>query len=168
MNKGKKHSLLLFTLLFLFAFLLTLSGCDNSKGGITNMTKKNDLTSEIRTDSEPIYNHFPSFPNSEHIEWCSTSSTGIGLVTHNVFLFAFWDDSTEIDAFLENRSLSADYCKIETPFIPECIDGLDMKWQKVLDASFCFQEGSSSIKRMGTEVYIDTVHNTIYMHAIGD
>ena len=36
---------------------------------------------QIRTDVEPIYNHFPDLPATDDIQWCSRTSDGIGLTT---------------------------------------------------------------------------------------
>ena len=36
---------------------------------------------QVRTDTEPIYNHFPDLPETSEIQWCSKSSEGIGPTT---------------------------------------------------------------------------------------
>lgn len=32
---------------------------------------------QIRTETEPIYNHFPDLPGTSKMQWCSESSKGI-------------------------------------------------------------------------------------------
>ena len=46
---------------------------------------------QIRTDIEPIYNHFPGLPATDDIQWCSRTSGGIGLTTVWIYVFAFYD-----------------------------------------------------------------------------
>lgn len=46
---------------------------------------------QIRADTEPIYNHFPDFPATENMQWCSRALGGIGPATVWMYVFAFYD-----------------------------------------------------------------------------
>lgn len=127
---------------------------------------------QIRTDMEPIYNHFPDLPATEHIQWCSQTSGGIGLTTVRLYVFAFYDD--DISAELGEEEISD-----ENPdfyFLPEnlpenwteYITQNHSGWRKLKHAGNAFQSGIKDSRKMYTAVYLNEAGNIIYLEAIGN
>ncbi len=120
---------------------------------------------QIRTDTQPIYNHFPGLPETSEIQWCSRSSDGIGLTTVQIYIFAFYshDISNELqDMGIENQSRD-----IELYFDPDGING-DQKWRCIENAKFAFQTDIKDTQKMNTTVYINDSGTILYIEAIGD
>lgn len=126
--------------------------------------KRNDNI-QIRTETEPIYNHFPDLPKTSEIQWCSRTSDGIGLTTVKLYFFAFYeyDVSSELQE-MEIENLGED---IELYFVP---DGMykDEKWRCVENAGFAFQTGMKDTEKMYTTVYINDTGTILYIEAIGE
>lgn len=119
---------------------------------------------QIRTDIEPIYNHFPDLPATETIQWCSKTSSGIGLTTVRVYAFAFYDHDISAE-FNEAKILD------ETPdfyFLPETLTENHSKWRKPENMDAAFQSGITDSKKMRTSVYLNETGNILYMEAIGE
>ena len=120
---------------------------------------------QIRTETEPIYNHFPDLPETSEIQWCSWSSGGIGLTTVKIYFFAFYDHdvSNELeDMEIVNRSEN-----MEAYFVPGGISG-DEKWRRVENARTAFQASIKDTQKMSTVVYINDMGTIIYVEAVGD
>lgn len=121
---------------------------------------------QIRLDEEPIYNHFPTLPKAKQLQWCSKSSSGIGLTTVKVYLYAFYIENIEMYFFDEIDNVIVDV-EISPYFTPESLKGKDIKWKVIEDAEFFFQEGIPDHQKMGTKVYYSEQFNVIYIEAIG-
>ena len=119
---------------------------------------------QIRTDIEPIYNHFPDLPATENIQWCSRTSNGIGLTTVWLYVFAFYDYDVSTE-FSEKGILNE---KTDFYFLPENLAENSTKWMKLEDAEAAFQSGIKDSRKMGTSVYLNEAGNIIYMEAVGD
>jgi len=141
---------------FIMAFIVFLGG--------KHMNSK-DI--QIRTEEEPIYNHFPSLPKAKEIQWCSKSSDGIGLVTTRLYIYAFYKEDVEPLIFSDNKKevLETD---LSPYFLPENLIGKDITWFKVKDSFFYFQNGIADHNKMATDVYFSKEWNVIYVEAIGD
>lgn len=119
---------------------------------------------QIRTDVEPIYNHFPGLPATDDIQWCSRTSDGIGLTTVWVYVFAFYD--YDVGAELgEEGSLNE---KTDFYFLPEELTESSSKWRKLENMGAVFQAGIRDSEKMYVSVYINDAGNIIYMEAVGD
>lgn len=119
---------------------------------------------QIRTDVEPIYNHFPDMPATENMQWCSRTSSGIGLTTVWVYVFAFYDYDVSAE-FSEEGILSE---KTDFYFLPENLAEDNSKWRKLEDMGAAFQSGIKASEKMCTSVYLNEAGNIIYMEAVGD
>ena len=119
---------------------------------------------QIRTDTEPIYNHFPGLPATENIQWCSRTSDGIGLTTVWVYVFAFYDYN--VGAELGGEGILNE--KTDFYFLPEDLTESNSKWRDLEDIGFAFQSGIKDSEKMYTAVYINEAGNIIYMEAVGD
>ena len=123
---------------------------------------------QIRTDTQPIYNHFPDLPETSEIQWCSWSSSGIGLTTVKIYIFAFYDHdvSNELqDMEIENQSED-----IELYFVPDGVNG-DEKWRRVESIEnlpFPLQTGVRESARFTADVYINEAGTILYIEGIGD
>ncbi len=120
---------------------------------------------QIRTDTEPIYNHFPDLPETSEIQWCSWSSGGIGLTTVKIYFFAFYD--RDIRNELQDMEIVNQSEDMELYFVPEGISG-DEKWRCVENAGIAFQAGIKDTHKMSTVVYINDTGTIIYVEAVGD
>ena len=119
---------------------------------------------QIRTDIEPIYNHFPDLPATETIQWCSKTSSGIGLTTVWVYAFAFYDH--DISSEFNDSEISD-----ENPgfyFLPETLAENHSKWRKLENMDVAFQSSIKNGKKMRTSVYLNDTGNILYMEAIGE
>lgn len=119
---------------------------------------------QIRTDVKPIYNHFPDLPATEHIQWCSQTSGGIGLTTVWIYVFAFYDHDMSAE-FSEEGILNE---KPDFYFLPENLAENNSKWRKLENMGAAFQSGIKDSKKMYTSVYLNEAGNVIYMEAVGD
>ncbi|MDE7208072.1 MAG: hypothetical protein K2N90_13110 [Lachnospiraceae bacterium] len=120
---------------------------------------------QVRTDTEPIYNHFPDLPETSEIQWCSKSSEGIGPITTYIYIFAFYDD--DIGKELRDMNIKDGNEDIELYFVPEGID-VDQKWKFVEGAGFAFQNEIKDTRKMYTNVYINETGTILYIEAVGD
>lgn len=120
---------------------------------------------QIRTETEPIYNHFPDLPGTSKMQWCSESSKGIGLSTVRVYIFAYYDH--DISSELQGMKISSEKTAIDLYFVPEGISR-DQKWKCVEDAPFAFQEDIKDTRKKNTAVYINEQGTILYIEAIGD
>ena len=122
----------------------------------------------IRTDVEPIYNHFPDLPATDDIQWCSRTSDGVGLTTVWIYAFAFYD----YDAGAELGGEGSLIEKTDFYFLPEDLVDSDSKWRKLEDKEILsqsgFQSGIKDSEKMAVSVYINEAGNIIYMEAVGD
>ena len=123
---------------------------------------------QIRTDVEPIYNHFPGLPATDDIQWCSQTSDGIGLTTVWIYVFAFYD--YDVGAELGGEGI-LNY-KTDFYFWPEDLVDSNSKWRKLEDKEIVsqsgFQSGIKDSEKMVISVYINEAGNIIYMEAVGD
>ncbi len=120
---------------------------------------------QMRTDTEPIYNHFPGLPETSEIQWCSRALESIGPTTLKLHIFAFYDH--DISSELEDMEIENQSEDIEFYFVPECISG-DEKWRYVKNADFAFQAGIKDTEKMYTTVYINDTGTILYIDVIGD
>ena len=120
---------------------------------------------QIHTETEPIYNHFPGLPETSEIQWCSWTSSGIGLTTIKVYIFAFYD--RDISNELQDMGIESRGEQVELYFVPEGIDG-DEKWRRVENAGNAFQTGIKDTEKMNTVVYINDTGTVLYIEAIGE
>lgn len=120
---------------------------------------------QIRTETEPIYNHFPELPGTSEMQWCSKSSGGIGLNTVRLYLFAYYDH--DISGELQGMNISDQEGAIDLYFVPEGMSR-EQKWRIVEDAPFAFQADRKDAQKMNTAVYIDETGTILYMEAIGE
>ena len=128
------------------------------------MKEKEPVEKQIRTDIEPIYNHFPGLPATDDIQWCSRTSDGIGLTTVWIYAFAFYDHNVGAELGGEG-SLNE---KTDFYFLPEDLVDSNSKWRKWEDMGDVFQEGIKLSEKMGVSIYINEAGNIIYMEAVGD
>ena len=119
---------------------------------------------QIRTDVEPIYNHFPGLPVTDDIQWCSRTSDGIGLTTVWIYVFAFYD----YDVGTEFGGEGVLNEKTDFYFLPEDLVDSNLKWRKLEDMGDAFQAGIKLSEKMGVSIYINEAGNIIYMEAVGD
>ena len=120
---------------------------------------------QVRTDIDPIYNHFPNLPETSEIQWCSKSSDGIGLTTTYIYIFAFYDE--DISNELQGMTIKDENEDIELYFIPDGMDA-NQKWKHVEDAGFAFQKDIKSTQKMWTTVSINEAGTILYLEAVGD
>ncbi len=151
----------------LFASLIImLSACGLSEDDDYPLAEaRENIDIEIRTETEPIYNHFPDLPKTSEMQWCSESSGGIGLNTVRLYLFAYYDH--DISGELQGMNVSDQEDAIDLYFVPEGMSG-EQKWRIAEDAPFAFQEDMKGAQKMNTAVYIDATGTILYMEAIGD
>ena len=119
---------------------------------------------QIRTDVEPIFNHFPGLPATDDIQWCSRTSEGIGLTTVWIYVFAFYD--YDVGAELGEKGILNQ--KTDFYFLPEDLAESSSKWRKLGDMGSAFQAGIKDSEKMYVSVYINETGNIIYMEAVGD
>jgi len=120
---------------------------------------------QIRTDTEPIYNHFPDLPKTSEIQWCSQTSKGIGLTTVKLNIFAFY--KRDIRNELQNMNAEDQSTDIEPYFVPEGIAEAQ-KWKRIENAWFAFQTGIKDTRKLNTTVYINDTGTILYIEAIGE
>ncbi len=120
---------------------------------------------QIRTDTEPIYNHFPGLPETSEIQWCSRTSVSIGPSTLQLHIFAFYDH--DISKALQDMDIENQSEDIEMYFISDRINGNE-KWRPVENAVFAFQAGIKDTEKMYTTVYVNDAGTILYIDAIGD
>ena len=161
----KKYFIILFSLAFLI--LTGLCGCKKFEGDTADMRKNSNDDIQIRTDVEPIYNHFPTLPKTETIRWCSVSSEGIGLTTVELHVFAQYDTTVEIDNFLESVTLSDDTSKIDSIFVPDFVEQNET-WKKIKTDRAFFQDGIEKTSLKYPAVYVNSKYNIIYFYSIFD
>lgn len=126
--------------------------------------EKNADEKKIRTDTGPVYNHFPDFPAAESIQWCSETSKGIGLTTVRIYVFAFFDSNvSERFGEWENLNKIPDFY-----FLPDNLIEDNTGWRKLACMEFAFQSGIKDSEKMVTSVYLNETGNVIYMEAVGD
>lgn len=130
-------------------------------------TEKSIQNIQIRTETEPIYNHFPDLPETSKIQWCSQSSGGIGLTTTTLYFFAFYD--RDVSGELQEMKIADQGEDIELYFIPDGINE-DEKWRRVESAgnAFPLQTGVRESAGFYAEVYINGAGTILYVEAIGD
>lgn len=120
---------------------------------------------QIRTETEPIYNHFPDLPVTSEMQWCSESSEGIGLNTVKVYIFAYYDH--DITGELQGMKFVDHETVVDLHFVPEGMSR-EQKWKCAEDAPFAFQEDIKDTQKMNTTVYINEQGTILYLEAIGD
>ena len=120
---------------------------------------------QVRTDVEPIYNHFPDLPEASEIQWCSKSSTGIGLKTIYIYIFAFYDE--DISNELQDMEIKDENEDIELYFVPDGMD-VNQKWKHVEDGGFAFQKEIKSTQKMWTNVFINEEGTMLYIEVVGE
>ena len=130
--------------------------------------EKGQVEKQIRTDIEPVYNHFPGLPATDDIQWCSRTSGGIGLTTVWIYAFAFYD--YDVGAELGGEGIFKE--KTDFYFLPEDLVDSSSKWRELDNAEIAYQTGfQSGIKdseKMVISVYINEAGNIIYLEAVGD
>lgn len=123
---------------------------------------------QIRTETQPIYNHFPDLPETSEIQWCSWSSSGIGLTTVKIYIFAFYDH--DVSNELQNMVIKNQSKDIELYFVPDGVNGAE-KWRRIESAEnlpFPFQTGVRESARFTADVYINEAGTILYIEGIGD
>lgn len=120
---------------------------------------------QIRTETEPIYNHFPDLPVTSEMQWYSESTEGIGLNTVKVYIFAYYDH--DITSELQGMKFSGHETVVDLHFVPEGMSR-EQKWKLAEDAPFAFQEDIKDTRKMNTTVYINEQGTILYLEAIGD
>ena len=120
---------------------------------------------QVRTDVEPIYNHFPDLPETSEIQWCSKSSTGIGPEITFLYIFAFYDE--DISNELQCMEIKDENVDIELYFVPDGMDA-NQKWKSVENGGFAFQKDIKSTQKMWTNVFINEKGTMLYIEAVGD
>lgn len=120
---------------------------------------------QMRTDTEPIYNHFPELPAASEIQWCSTTSVSIGPSTLELHIFAFYDH--DISSELQGMVIGDQSGDIELSYVPDSAIENE-KWRLVENAPMAFQAGIKDTEKMYTTVYINDAGTILYMYAIGD
>ena len=122
---------------------------------------------QVRTETEPIYNHFPDLPQTSEIQWYSQSSGGIGLTTTTLYFFAFYDH--DISGELRGLDLGDRGEDIELPFVPDGVNE-DEKWRRVQSAgnSFPLQTDVRESARFYADVYINEAGTVLYVEGVGD
>ncbi|MCI9387411.1 MAG: hypothetical protein HFH77_13895 [Lachnospiraceae bacterium] len=152
----KKSSMVLLALAVGGAFLAALFfAALGDKGKASVMTS---------TEAAPIYNHFPDFPETSEMKWCSKSSGGVGLVTTTLYIFAFYDK--DVSSQLGEMEIEDEAAKIALYYAPDEVKG--QKWRHVKNAAFAFQTGIKDTRKMCTEVYINEAGTILYVEAMGD
>lgn len=155
----------------IFSILILLAGLFAAGGILLAVerarTEESIQNIQIRTDTEPIYNHFPDLPETSEIQWCSQSSGGIGLTTTTLYFFAFYD--RDVSGELQEMIIGGQGQDIELHFIPEGISE-DEKWRRAESPgnSFPLQTGVRESARLYASVYINEAGTIIYVEAIGD
>ena len=148
--------------------LLIVAGILFSAAGVilfaAERVKMNDNI-QIRTETEPIYNHFPDLPKTSEIQWCSRTSDGIGLTAVKLYFFAFYD--YDVSNELQEMKIENQGEDIELYFVPDGIHK-DEKWRHVENAGFAFQTDIKDTEKMYTTVYINDTGTILYIEAIGD
>ena len=120
---------------------------------------------QIRTETEPIYNHFPDLPVTSEMQWCSESSGGIGLNTVKVYVFAYYDH--DITSELQGMKFDDHETVVDLHFVPEGMSR-EQKWKCAENAPFAFQEDIKDTQKMNTTVYINEQGTILYLEAIGE
>lgn len=132
---------------------------------LASIVIKTEEPIQVRTDIEPIYNHFPNLPETSEIQWCSKSSDGIGLTTTYIYIFAFYDD--DISDELQDMIIKDENEEIELYFVPDGMDA-DQKWRHIENTGFAFQKDCKSTQKMWTTVSINEEGTILYIEAVGD
>lgn len=125
---------------------------------------KNAKPKHIRTDAEPIYNHFPDLPKTKTIQWSSKSSGGIGPTTVFIYVFAFYDH--DVSASFSAEGVFNE--KSDFYFLPETPSIGHYKWKKLQNMNAAFQSGIKDGEKFYTSVYLNDAGNILYMEAVGD
>lgn len=120
---------------------------------------------EVRTDTEPIYNHFPDLPATQDIQWCSRTSDGIGLTTVELNIFAIYDH--DIRSELRDMEIEKQGGDIDLYFVPDGIEAVQ-GWRRLENADFAFQSGIRETRKMCTTAYINDAGTILYIEAIGE
>ena len=130
-------------------------------------TQESNPNIQIRTETEPIYNHFPDLPQTSKLQWCSGSSGGIGLTTTTLYFFAFYD--RDVSGELQEMNIGDQGEGIELYFVPDGINE-DEKWRRAESTGnvFPLQTGVRESARFYADVYINEAGTIIYVEAIGD
>ena len=152
-------------IMLLGSLVTVLSACGLSEDDFPPEEARKNMDIEIRTETEPIYNHFPDLPGTSEMQWCSESSGGIGLNTVRLYLFAYYDH--DISGELQGMHVGDREDAIDLYFVPEGISR-EQKWKSVEDAPFAFQADIRDTQKMNTAVYINETGTILYMEAIGD
>lgn len=136
-------------------------------GGIFFVSKafRTKESVQIRTETEPIYNHFPDLPQTSKIQWCSKSSGEIGLTTTTIYIFAFYD--YDISSELQDMEIEPQSQNPELYFVPNEIN-MEQKWRHVENANLAFQSSIKITQLMNTTVYINESGTILYIEAIGN
>lgn len=130
-------------------------------------TRESVQNIQVRTEAEPIYNHFPDLPETSAIQWCSQSSGGIGLTTITLCFFAFYD--RDVSGELQEMKIESQGEDKELYFVPDGINE-DEKWRRVESAgnAFPLQTGIRESARFYVDVYINEAGTILYVEAVGD
>lgn len=133
--------------------------------------KESSQNIQIRTDTEPIYNHFPDLPEALEIQWCSQSSRGIGLTTTRLYFFAFYDHdvSSELLGAIQEMTIEDQGESRELYFVPENIDENE-KWRKIQSPGdvFLLQTGVRESARFYVDIYMNDTGTILYVEGVGD
>lgn len=122
---------------------------------------------QIRTETEPIYNHFPNLPQTSEIQWCSKSSGGIGLTTTTIYIFAFYDYDISSELQAMEMEIEAQNENLKLYFVPNEIN-MEQKWRHVENANLAFQSSVKITQQMNTTVYINELGTILYIEAISN
>ena len=120
---------------------------------------------QIRTETEPIYNHFPDLPETSKMQWYGEASGGIGLNMVRVSVFAYYEH--DITGELQGMRFVDCEDAVDLRFVPEGISR-EQRWRIAEDAPFAFQEGVKDTRKMNTTVYINEQGTVLYLEGIGE
>ena len=120
---------------------------------------------QIRTETIPVFHHFPDLPDTSELQWCSETDEGIGLSTVTIYIFVFYDH--DIRNELPDIEFTDEEEDIEFYFLPGGMDEHE-KWRYAKNARFAFQDSLKNRQKMNTDVYINEKGTVLYTRAIGD
>lgn len=111
--------------------------------------------SNIRTDSEPITEQFPSLPIPDRMYWQHAKQSGMGLDHQELTLFLFYPDVNQFNTVKGQLISEQKVFSIEPAFLPEELENQSISWNvaktyayfqeeivepKAVDAYWCDEE----------------------------
>lgn len=163
----KKYICSLLILLSSTFFIMSCNINDKNIGkGVNREVEGKEELSEVKNDIKPIYNHFPDLPRTEKIEWCSSSSSGIGLTTVNLYFVAFYD-SDVLREEMKKYDVAEDIEDVSVKVKTDKLNLSKIKFRKIKNNNV-FQETISGNNKMSTNAYVDFDNGILYVCAQGE